>query len=83
LTGSLHCWAVNHTTTEKRLMIDVMAVREAYERRELSEFRWIEGSCNPADAMTKAKPNKALETLVESNELRMKVVGWVDRPGSQ
>ena len=69
------CMVKLGTTTEKRLMIDVMAVREAYERRELSEFRWIEGPDNPADAMTKAKPNKALETLVDSNELRMKVVG--------
>jgi len=35
------CMVKLGTTTEKRLMIDVMAVREAYERRELSEFRWI------------------------------------------
>jgi len=77
------CMVKLGTTTEKRLMIDVMAVREAYERRELSEFRWIEGPDNPADAMTKAKPNKALERLVDTNELRMKVVGWVDRPGRQ
>jgi len=77
------CMVKLGTTTEKRLMIDVMAVREAYERRELSEFRWIEGPDNPADAMTKAKPNKALERLVDTNELRMKVVGWIDRPGRQ
>jgi hypothetical protein len=62
-------------TTEKRLMIDLMAIREAYERSERSEFQWIEGFDNPADAMTKAKPNNALQTLVETNELRMKVAG--------
>jgi len=68
------------TTEEKRLMIDIMAIRESYERRELTEIRWIEGIDNPADAMTKAKPNKALETLVETGEVKIRVVGWVDRP---
>ena len=27
------------TTREKRLMIDIMAIRQSYERRELSEVR--------------------------------------------
>jgi hypothetical protein len=31
------------TTTEKRLMIDIMALRQSYERRELMEIRWING----------------------------------------
>lgn len=70
------------TTDEKRLMIDVMALREAYERREISELRWIDGRDNPADAMTKATPNTALETLIDTNELRIRVEGYVDRPGT-
>lgn len=51
--------------------------------RELSEIRWIEGNDNLGDAMTKAKPNKAPQTLMEMNELRVKVVGWVDRLGQE
>ncbi|KAL2277541.1 hypothetical protein FJTKL_15374 [Diaporthe vaccinii] len=31
------------TTKEKRLMIDVMALRQSYERREIHEIRWIDG----------------------------------------
>jgi hypothetical protein len=67
------------TTKEKRLMIDIMALRQSYERRELYEIRWINGLDNPADAMTKATPNKALETFVSTNQVHVRVEGWVKR----
>lgn len=67
------------TTKEKRLMIDIMAIRQSYERRELQEIRWISGSDNPSDAMTKSTPNKALETFINTNELEIRVEGWVRR----
>ena len=63
------------TTKEKRLMIDIMAIRQSYERRELFEIRWINGLDNPADAMTKATPNKALENFVTTNKIRVQVKG--------
>ena len=43
------------TTKEKRLMIDVMCLRQAYKQREISEIKWINGNTNPADAMTKSR----------------------------
>jgi len=67
------------TTGEKILMIDIMGLRESYERREIEEIRWINGEDNPADAMTKASPNKSLETLVSTNELTVRLEGWVQR----
>jgi len=67
------------TTKEKRLMIDIMALRQSYERRELYEIRWINGLDNPADAMTKNCPNNSLETLINSNTLDIRVEGWVKR----
>lgn len=67
------------TTKEKRLMIDVTALRQSYERREIHEIRWIHGDDNPSDAMTKAKPNKSLEKLVSTNKLKIRVKGYVDR----
>jgi len=67
------------TTKEKRLMIDIMALREAYERSELMDIRWIDGRDNPADAMTKSGPNNALEALINTNELELRVQGWVHR----
>ncbi|KAE8846511.1 hypothetical protein P3342_004770 [Pyrenophora teres f. teres] len=67
------------TTKEKRLMIDIMALREAYERSDLMDIRWIDGRDNPADAMTKAASNSALEHLIDTNELELRVQGWVNR----
>lgn len=67
------------TTKEKRLMIDIMALREAYERGELTEIRWINGRDNPADSMTKASSNQALQALIDTNELELRVQGWVHR----
>ncbi|KAF1360357.1 hypothetical protein EJ07DRAFT_165511 [Lizonia empirigonia] len=67
------------TTKEKRLMIDIMAMREAYERSELMDIRWIDGRDNPADSMTKAGCNAAMENLINSNELNLRVQGWVNR----
>ncbi|RDW58864.1 hypothetical protein BP6252_13340 [Coleophoma cylindrospora] len=67
------------TTKEKRLMIDIMALRQSYERRELTEVRWINGQDNPADAMTKANPNKTLERLLDTNVTTVRIEGWVKR----
>ena len=67
------------TTKEKRLMIDIMALRQSYEKRELAEVRWIDGHDNPADAMTKSIPNKALMTFINNNEIEVRVEGWVER----
>ncbi len=72
------CLVKLDTTTEKRLMIDIIRLRESYERREI-KIRWINGQDNPADAITKASPNKALETFVTENELMVRLEGWVQR----
>ena len=67
------------TTKEKRLIINIIALRQSYECRELFEIRWINGHDNPADAMTKSNPNKALEQFIETNTLRVRIEGWVQR----
>ncbi|RAL58471.1 hypothetical protein DID88_005175 [Monilinia fructigena] len=67
------------TTQEKRLMIDVMALRQSYERREIAEIKWIDGESNPADSMTKAKPSQALKDLIDNNRINIKVTEWVER----
>ena len=61
------------TTQEKRLMVDLMCLRQAYERREITEIKWINGGSNPADAMTKSKPCQALKQLVDTNKLDLQV----------
>jgi hypothetical protein len=67
------------TTKEKRLMIDIIALRQSYKRREITEIRWINSEDNPADAFTKASPNHALNRFINSNELIIRVKGWVQR----
>jgi hypothetical protein len=67
------------TTQEKRLMINVMCLRQAYERREIAEVKWIKGNSNPADAITKAKPSNALTQLLDTNTLQLDVEEWVER----
>ncbi len=67
------------TIKEKRLIIDIMALRQSYEQRKLYEIRWINSLNNPADAMTKAILNKALETFVSTNQMRVRIKGWVKR----
>jgi hypothetical protein len=50
-----------------------MCLRQAYERRKITEVKWIRGRNNPADAITKAKPCQALKTLINTNKLNLEV----------
>ena len=59
-------------------MINIIVLRQSYERRELTEIQQIEGDSNPVDAITKPKPNKCFKQLVLSNWLEIKVKGQVD-----
>jgi hypothetical protein len=69
------------TTQEKRLMVDLMCLRQSYERREIAEVKWIDGNTNPADAMTKTKPCQALRDLIDTNTVNLQVTEWVERVG--
>jgi hypothetical protein len=60
-------------------MIDIMSLRQAYERQEIFEIRWINGNDNPADAMTKSDPNKALQTFIDNNTITVRIQGSVKR----
>ena len=70
------------TTHEKRLMVDIMCLRQSYERRQIAEIIWIDGNSNPADAMTKTRPCQALKKLIDTNTIRIKPTGWVERTGN-
>ena len=62
------------TTQEKRLIIDVMGLRQAYERRLITDIKWISGDANPADAMIKGKPCTALQRLIDTNLVNLEIV---------
>ncbi|KAI1002055.1 hypothetical protein K3495_g6147 [Podosphaera aphanis] len=66
-------------TQEKRLMIDIMSLRQSYEWHQITEIRWIDGRSNSVDAMTKSQPCPALTSLVDTNRLNVETSGWVER----
>ena len=55
LKSLYNCLVKLGTTQEKRLMVNLMCLRQAYEQHKITEVKWINGGNNPADAMTKAK----------------------------
>ncbi|KAI0998841.1 hypothetical protein K3495_g9356 [Podosphaera aphanis] len=67
------------TIKEKRLIIDIAAIRQAYERREIFQVIWIKGKSNPDDAMTKSQgSNHALDEIL-ANKYFIDRKAWVDR----
>ena len=72
-----NCLVKLGTTQEKRLIVDLMCLRQAYEQHEITEIKWIRSKDNPADAITKAKPYQALKTLIDTNKLNLRVTEWV------
>lgn len=67
------------TTQEKGLMIDAMCLRQTYEKRLISEVKWIGGEINPADAMAKSKACPTLAQLIDTNRVKLRTEGWVER----
>jgi hypothetical protein len=77
--SSFDCLVKLETTSEKRLMIDLMCLRQLYERREIAEIRWIDENINSADAMTKSKSCNALIKLIDTNIIELKITEWIER----
>jgi hypothetical protein len=44
------------TTIEKRLMVDIMCLRQSYEKREIAEVRWINGNTKIDASIVDAYP---------------------------
>jgi hypothetical protein len=63
--------------TERRLAIDLAAVREGFEKREILDIVLIEGSSNPADGCTTFDGKGVLETLLETNKVNVTVQAWL------
>jgi hypothetical protein len=68
------------TTQEKRLIIDILALRQLYKRRKIAEIRWIHNRDNPADALTKVTANGSLKQLIRTNKFVVKIKGYIEKP---
>jgi hypothetical protein len=73
------CLIKLETTSEKRLMIDLMCLRQSYEKREIAKIRWIDENINLANAMTKSKFCNALINLIDINIIELKITEWIER----
>jgi indole-3-glycerol phosphate synthase len=60
-------------------MIDVMILRQFYERREITEMKWMHEVNNLVDFMTKSKSFSALKTLIDINQINLNTIEWVER----
>jgi hypothetical protein len=59
------------TTQKKRLIIDIICLRQAYKRKEIAKVKWIKGKSNLANAITKSnsKSSNALKRIIDTNTL--------------
>lgn len=65
-------------TTERRLQINIFALRQSYDVGELDRIALIPGTTNPADPVTKPilSTSSTLYQIMENNKFRLKPAGW-------
>ena len=68
-----------NTTQKKRLMIDVMNLRQSYKRQKMTKVKWIDDDNNLVDSMIKVKSFSILKTLIDINQINMKTTKWIER----
>lgn len=68
------------TTTERRLMIDIQASREAYQERKIDNVGWIKSDGNLADGLTKVNKPELIQRIMRTGQLDRIADQWVIRP---
>jgi hypothetical protein len=69
----------HRNTTEKRLVIDLKAVRNVYDEQEISNVGFVRTKFNPADALTKVGKWDALEQITITGVCDLPVEQWIVR----
>ena len=60
-------------------MINIICLQQVYKQRQITEVKWIDREANPADTIIKGKPCAALMWLINTNQIDLQAVGWVER----
>jgi methyl coenzyme M reductase subunit C-like uncharacterized protein (methanogenesis marker protein 7) len=60
-------------------MMNVMILRQCYERREIIEMKWMHEINNSIDSMTKIKSSSTLKTVIDINRINLDITEWVER----
>ncbi len=66
-------------TQKKRFMINVMSLRQSYERRKITKIKWIHEINNSINSMIKSKISSILKTLIDINTINMNISEWIKR----
>lgn len=66
-------------TTERLLIIEIMAARQAYCRFEINAVGLLCGQDSPADGLSKVNDNGALQRLLEKGKDFTKIMQWIER----
>jgi hypothetical protein len=66
------------TTQKKRLMINVMSLRQLYKRREIIKIKWIQDINYSIDFMIKSKTLTTLKTLIDIDTINFNIREWVE-----
>jgi hypothetical protein len=72
------CLIKLNTTQKKRLMINVMNLRQSYERRKITKIKWIHEVNNSIDFIIKIKMFLILKTLIDINTIIMNINEWIE-----
>ena len=73
------CFVRLSTIHEKRLMIDVMNLKQSYERRKITKMKWMNEKNNLVDSMIKFRKSSALKTLIDINRISLTISEWMER----
>ena len=60
-------------------MVDLIYLRQLYERRIITEIKWINGDLNPIDVITKVNAYNVLRNLIDTNIINLNTKEWVER----
>jgi hypothetical protein len=63
------------TTKEKYLIINIITIRQTYEKKKLFKICYINRQDNPIDIIMKLLFNKILEKFIDMNELTIYIQG--------
>ncbi len=65
------------TVSEKRLLIDIACLRQAYAQGDIDNLGHVSSEYNLADPLTKKMHSKLLSTLLDTGKLEHPVNQWI------
>ena len=67
-------------TSEKRLMIDIAAACEGFQKHDINDIGFVRSAENIADGLTKPMKQTALRDMLLTGTFRVNVEQWIIRP---